>query len=94
MLSSLISYITYSQIWIVQHKKQIYIGGRLLPPPHFQVCPVRVVLYWSVSHHDASIRDIPPEVGWDIFIVNEENCISAFNLSRHALSEAPEFVAV
>ena len=27
MLSSLISYITYSQIWIVQHKKQIYIGG-------------------------------------------------------------------
>ena len=27
MLSTLISYITYSQIWIVQHKQKIFIGG-------------------------------------------------------------------
>ncbi len=27
MLSTLISYITYSQIWIVQHRKKIFIGG-------------------------------------------------------------------
>jgi hypothetical protein len=27
MLSTLISYITYSQIWVIQDKKQIFIGG-------------------------------------------------------------------
>ena len=27
MVSTLISYITYSQIWIVQNKKEIFIGG-------------------------------------------------------------------
>jgi cytochrome c biogenesis protein len=27
MISTLISYITYSQIWIVQDKKKIFIGG-------------------------------------------------------------------
>ena len=27
MLSTLISYITYSQIWIIQKNKSIYIGG-------------------------------------------------------------------
>ena len=27
MLSTLISYITYSQIWLIQDKKQIFIGG-------------------------------------------------------------------
>ena len=27
MLSTLISYITYSQIWIIQEHKQIFIGG-------------------------------------------------------------------
>ena len=63
-------------------------------PPHCQACPVWFVLCWSVINHDASIRDITPAVGWDIFLVYEENCISAFDSSRHALSETPEFVAV
>ena len=27
MISTLISYITYSQIWIVQDKNQIFVGG-------------------------------------------------------------------
>ena len=27
MISTLISYITYSQIWIVQENKKIFIGG-------------------------------------------------------------------
>ena len=27
MLSTLISYITYSQIWIVQNRKKVFIGG-------------------------------------------------------------------
>ena len=28
MISTLISYITYSQIWIVQDRKKIFIGGK------------------------------------------------------------------
>ena len=63
-------------------------------PPHCQACPVWVVLCWYVAHHDASIRDILPEVGWDIFLVDEENCIGAFDSSRYALGEAPKFIAV
>ncbi len=27
MLSTLFSYVTYSQIWIIQNKKEIFIGG-------------------------------------------------------------------
>ena len=63
-------------------------------PPHCQVCPVWFVLCWSVAHYDAPICDIPPAVGWDVFLVDEENCIGAFDSSTHALSEVPEFVAV
>ena len=40
-------------------------------PPHCKSCPVWIVLCWSVARHDASIRDIPPAVGWDIFLVYE-----------------------
>ena len=63
-------------------------------PSHCKACPVWFVLCWSVAHHDTSIRDIPPALGWDVFLVDEENCIGAFDLSKHALSKAPEFVAV
>ena len=59
-------------------------------PPHCQACPVQFVLCWSVSHHDTPIRDIQTAVGWDIFIVDEENFIGAFDSSRYDLSEAPQ----
>ena len=63
-------------------------------PPHCPAFPGLVIFFWSVAHRDASIRDIPPAVGWDVFLVDEENCIGTFDLSRHTLSEASEFVAV
>ena len=63
-------------------------------PPNCQACPVWVVLCWFVAHHNASIRDIPPAVVWGDYLVYEENCIGDFDLSRHALREAPEFVAI
>ena len=62
--------------------------------PDCQACPVRVVLCWSVSHHDAPIRDISSAVGWDAFLVGEENCTGAFNSFRHSVSKAPDFVSV
>ena len=63
-------------------------------PSHCQARSSWVVFCWSEAHHDASIRDISPAVGWDVLLLDEEYRVGAFDSSRHALGEAPKFVAV
>ena len=59
-------------------------------PSHCRACSIRVVFCWSEAHHDASIRDILPAVGWDVLLLDEEYRVGAFDSSRHALGEAHE----
>ena len=59
-----------------------------------QLCPVGVVLLGPVAHHDASVCDISPTIEGDLVLVDEEYCVGALDLSRYAMGESSNLVAV
>ena len=51
-------------------------------------CSVRIILFWLIANNNAAVGDILPEVCGNIGLINEENCVGAFNLARYSLGKS------
>ena len=60
--------------------------------PHGQARPVWVLFRRSITHDNASVRDVSSLLGGYVCFTNEENSVSALHPSGHALGESSHFV--
>ena len=51
-------------------------------------CAVRIIVFLSIANNNAAVGDILPAVYRDIGLINEENCVGAFNLARYCLGKS------
>ena len=73
----------------------MHLPGKIsLLPPMANLVLFGSSSFWSVAHHNTSVCDIFPEIGGDFVFVNEQYCVDALDLSRHALGKSPHSVAV
>jgi hypothetical protein len=59
---------------------------------HGFLCVVGFLLLWAIVYTNSRVRDITFAIVWNVFAVDENDSVSTFADSGHALSKTPEFL--